>query len=180
MRVRDNPACCTPAASRPIAIRNVVDRHHQDQRIRVQSRLPFENGFVIGKAWFIVELRKKINLSVIEQPEEGARSVIAFETKEPRFKGVEGVPEYCCSSRAERRIVDNLLRFLVVSSFVVLREVPEHAFLTVPVGSIIESDHEPFLFGLLSVKLGGQEFWAFTRDLQESCTGCVATSVGPG
>jgi hypothetical protein len=108
------------------------------------------------------------------------RSVIAIETKEPPFKGVEAVPDYCCSSRTERRIVGNLVRFLVVSSFVVLREVPEHAFLTVPVGSIIESDHEPFLFGLLSVKLGGQEFWAFTRDLQESCTGCVATSVGPG
>jgi hypothetical protein len=54
--------------------------------------------------------------------------------------------------------VDNLLRFLVVSSFVVLREVSDHAFLTVPVGSIIEADHEPFLFGLLSVKVGGKSF----------------------
>jgi hypothetical protein len=63
-----------------------------------------------------------------------------------------------------------LLRFLVVSPFVVLREAPNHGFLTVPAGSIIESDHEPFLFGLLSVKLGGGEFWAFTRDLQECCT----------
>jgi len=126
-----------------------------------------------------MELRKKINPSVIEQPGAGARSVIAIETKEPRFKGVEDVPDYCCSSRAEPRIVDKLLRFLVISSFVVLREVPEHAFLTVPVGSIIESDHEPFLFGLLIVKLGGQEFWAFTRDLQECCRGCVGTSVGP-
>jgi hypothetical protein len=125
-----------------------------------------------------MELRKKINLSVIEQPEEGARSVIAVETKGPRFKGVEDVPGYCCSSRAEPRMVDNLVRFLVISSFVVLREVPKHAFLTVPVGSIIESDHEPFLFGLLSVKLGGQEIWAFTRDLQECCSGCVGTSVG--
>ena len=41
----------------------------------------------------------------------------------------------------------SLLRFLVVSPFVVLREAPNHAFLTVPAGSIIESDHEPFLFG---------------------------------
>jgi hypothetical protein len=127
-----------------------------------------------------MEPGKKINLSVIKQLEEGACSVIAVETKEPRFKGVEDVPDYCSSSRAEPRIVDNLVRFLVISSFVVLREVPEHAFLTVPVGSIIESDHEPFLFGLLSVKLGGQEFWAFTRDLQDCCTGCVGTSVGPG
>jgi hypothetical protein len=117
-----------------------------------------------------VELRKKINLSVIEQPEEGVRSVIAFDIKDLRFRGVEDFPDYSSFSRAERRIVDNMLRFLVVSSFVVLREVPHHAFLTVQVGSIIESDHEPFLYGLLSVKLGGQEFWAFTRDLQECCT----------
>jgi len=117
-----------------------------------------------------VELRKKLNLPLIGQPEEGARSVLAFVAKEPRFKGVEDVPDYGCSSRAEQRTVDNLLRFLVVSSFVVLREVPDHSFLTVPVGSIIESDHEPFLFGLLNVRLGGQEFWAFTRDLHECCT----------
>jgi len=66
--------------------------------------------------------------------------------------------------------METLSRFLVVCPFVVLREAPNHGFLTVPAGSIIESEHEPFLFGLLSVKLGGQELWAFTRDLQECCT----------
>ena len=57
--------------------------------------------------------------------------------------------------------MQTLLRFLVVSPFVVLREAPNHAFLTVPAGSIIEADHEPFGFGLLAVRLGGREFWAF-------------------
>ena len=66
--------------------------------------------------------------------------------------------------------MQTLLRFLVVCPFVVLREAPNHAFLTVPAGSIIESEHEPFLFGLLSIKFGGQQFWAFTRDLRECCT----------
>ena len=66
--------------------------------------------------------------------------------------------------------MQTVLRFLVVCPFVVLREAPSHAFLTVPAGSIFEAEHEPFLFGLLSVKLGGQEFWAFARDLQECCT----------
>ncbi len=65
--------------------------------------------------------------------------------------------------------MQTLLRFLVVCPFVVLREAPNHAFLTVPAGSIIEADHEPVGFGLLSVKLGGQELWAFTRDLHECC-----------
>jgi hypothetical protein len=63
-----------------------------------------------------------------------------------------------------------MLRFLVVCPFVVFREAPDHAFLTPPAGSIIEADHEPFGFGMLSVKLCGQELWAFTRDLQECCT----------
>jgi len=62
------------------------------------------------------------------------------------------------------------LRLLVVSPFVVLREVPSHAFLTVPTGSIIEADHEPIGFGILAVRLGGEELWAFYRDLQECCT----------
>jgi hypothetical protein len=62
------------------------------------------------------------------------------------------------------------LRFLVVWPFVVLREAPNHAFLTVPAGSIIEADHEPIGFGILAVRLGGQELWAFYRDLQECCT----------
>jgi hypothetical protein len=66
--------------------------------------------------------------------------------------------------------MQTLLHFYVVHPFVVLRDAPNHSFLTVPAGSIIESDHEPFLFGLLSVKLGGQEMWAFSRDLQECCT----------
>jgi hypothetical protein len=66
--------------------------------------------------------------------------------------------------------MEPLLSFLVVCAFVVLREAPNNAFLTVPAGSIIESEHQPFLFGLLSVKLGEQECWAFTRDLQECCT----------
>jgi hypothetical protein len=39
--------------------------------------------------------------------------------------------------------MQTLMRFLVVSPFVVLREAPRHAFLTVPAGSIIEADHEP-------------------------------------
>jgi hypothetical protein len=63
-----------------------------------------------------------------------------------------------------------LLRFLVVCPFVVLREAPNHAFLTVPAGSIIEADHEPIGFGILAVRLGGQQLWAFYRDLQECCT----------
>jgi hypothetical protein len=63
-----------------------------------------------------------------------------------------------------------LFRFLVVSPFVVLREAPNHAFLTVPAGSIIEAEHEPVGFGLLAVRLGGQELWVFYRDLQECCT----------
>jgi hypothetical protein len=62
------------------------------------------------------------------------------------------------------------LRFLVVYPFVVLKEAPNHGFLTVPAGSIIQSDHEPFEYGLLAVTLDGREFWAFTRDLQECCT----------
>ncbi len=62
------------------------------------------------------------------------------------------------------------LSFLVVSPFVVLREAPNHAFLTVPAGSIIEADHDPVGFGILAVRLGGQELWAFYRDLQECCT----------
>ena len=66
--------------------------------------------------------------------------------------------------------MQTLMRFLVVSPFVVLREAPRHAFLTVPAGSIIEADHEPIEFGLLRVKLGGQELWAFYRDLQECYT----------
>jgi hypothetical protein len=61
-------------------------------------------------------------------------------------------------------------RFLVVCPFVVLREAPNHAFLTVSAGSIIEADHEPIGFGILAVRLGGQELWAFYRDLQECCT----------
>jgi hypothetical protein len=66
--------------------------------------------------------------------------------------------------------VQILLKFRVVYPFVVLREAPNHAFLTVPAGSIIEADHEPIGFGLLAVTLRGQEFWAFSRDLQECCT----------
>jgi hypothetical protein len=63
-----------------------------------------------------------------------------------------------------------LLRFLVVCPFVVLREAPNHSLLTIPAGSIIEADHEPVGFGILAVRLGGQELWAFYRDLQECCT----------
>jgi hypothetical protein len=66
--------------------------------------------------------------------------------------------------------MQTLLHFLVVSPFGVLREAPNHAFLTVPAGSIIEADHEPIGFGILAVRLGGQELWAFYRDLQERCT----------
>jgi hypothetical protein len=46
------------------------------------------------------------------------------------------------------------LRFLVVCPFVVLREPPNHAFLRLPVGSIIEADHEPIGFGILAVRFG--------------------------
>jgi hypothetical protein len=40
--------------------------------------------------------------------------------------------------------------FSWVCPFVVFREAPDHAFLTLPAGSIIEADHEPFGFGMLS------------------------------
>jgi hypothetical protein len=66
--------------------------------------------------------------------------------------------------------MQTVLRFLVICPFVVLREAPNHAFLTVPAGSIIEADREPVGFGILAVRLGGQELWAFYRDLQECCT----------
>jgi hypothetical protein len=73
--------------------------------------------------------------------------------------------------------MQTLLRFLVVCPFVVLRDAPNHAFLTVQAGSIIEADHEPIGFGLCAVTLAGQEFWAFTRDLQECCS--MERFIGP-
>ncbi len=52
--------------------------------------------------------------------------------------------------------MQTLLRFFVVCPFVTLRGAPNHAFLTIPAGSIFEADHEPIGFGILAVRLGAR------------------------
>ncbi len=40
--------------------------------------------------------RKKIRLTVIAEPAEGTRSILALQTNAPGFIGAADVPDYCC------------------------------------------------------------------------------------
>jgi len=67
----------------------------------------------------------------------------------------------------------------VTSPLVVLREAPRHAFLTISPGSTIEAGYQAVDFGLVTIRMGSEEFWAFARDLRECCcTPRIDSAVG--
>ena len=75
-----------------------------------------------------------------------------------------------------------IIRFLVLSPFVTFHTVVTNKpFLTVPVGSIIETGEEFHSPGLFEIRLNDQPLLAFMRDIEE-CTEPMglARTVGNG
>jgi len=67
----------------------------------------------------------------------------------------------------------------VTSPLVVLRESPRHDFLTIEPGMTIETHHQAIEFGLVAIRIGSNEYWAFARDLRECCSAPRADSPVP-
>jgi hypothetical protein len=75
-----------------------------------------------------------------------------------------------------------VVRFRVLSPFVAFHPVVTNTpFLTVPIGSIVETREEVHTPGLFEIRVNDQPLFAFTRDIEE-CTEPMhlARAVGNG
>jgi hypothetical protein len=59
------------------------------------------------------------------------------------------------------------LYFRTVSPFLALTESSKPTYLTIPAGTVIETDDELPWRGLVKIKLPGRSLLAFSRDIQE-------------
>jgi len=75
-----------------------------------------------------------------------------------------------------------IVRFRVLSSFVAFHTVVTNkSFLTVPVGSIVETREEFHSPGLFEIRVNDQPLLAFMRDIEESTEPMhLARAVGNG
>ena len=72
-----------------------------------------------------------------------------------------------------------IVRLHVTSEILAVATQPtEHHFVTIPVGSMIETRGDFAEPGLHQVAFNGQELLAFTRDIRERTEQVKATSVG--
>ena len=71
-------------------------------------------------------------------------------------------------------------RFRVMSAFAAMENDRHRRFVTIPVGSIIETTDDLHQPGFVHINIDGTTYLAFKRDVQERTQRLRPVSIGPG